>query len=73
MPKPSSGEAQLRKKQLIKEAGSNPLKKLAAEKTGDELVKKAQQQADKLKEEADRKASDIMAAAQKKADELKNK
>ena len=67
------GEAQLRKKQLVKEAGSNPLKKVAAEKTGDELVKKAQQQAEKLKKEADVKAESIMETARKKADELKNK
>ncbi len=66
------GEAQLRRKQLIKEAGSNPLKKVAAEKTGDELVKKAQQQADKLKKDADTKAGTIMEDARKKADALKN-
>ena len=66
------GEAQLRKKQLVKEAGSNPLKKVAAEKTGDELVRKAQQQAEKLKKEADLKAESIMETARKKADELKN-
>jgi AsmA-like C-terminal region/AsmA family len=65
------GEAELRKKQLIKEAGSNPLKKLAAEKTGDELVKSANKQADKLKTEADLKAEAILQAARKKADDMK--
>ncbi len=67
------GEAQLRKKQLVKEAGSNPLKKVAAEKTGDELIKKARQQADNLNKNADVKAKAIMDAAQKQADALKNK
>jgi hypothetical protein len=65
------GEAELRKKQLIKEAGSNPLKKLAAEKTGDELVKSANKQADKLKTDADSKAEAILQSARKKADDLK--
>ncbi len=67
------GEAELRKKQLVNEAGSNPLKKLAAEKTGEQLVKKAKQQAEKLKEEADQKAEAIMEKAKEKAEELKNK
>lgn len=66
------GEARLRKKQLVNEAGSNPLKKLAAEKTGDELVKKAQQQAERLKQEADKNAKAIMEKARQKAEDLKN-
>ena len=65
------GEAELRKKQLVKEAGSNPMKKLAAEKTGDELVKSANKQAANLKAEAEAKAEAIMQTARKKADELK--
>ncbi|HYW96365.1 MAG TPA: AsmA-like C-terminal region-containing protein, partial [Bacteroidales bacterium] len=67
------GEAQLRKKQLVKEAGSNPIKKIAAEKTGDELVKQARQKAEKLKQQADKNAEAIMEKARQKAGDLKNK
>lgn len=67
------GEAELRKKQLVKEAGNNPLKKIAAEKTGDGLVKTAENQAEKLKAKADKKAEAIMEAARKKAEDLKQK
>jgi len=65
------GEAELRRKQLIKEAGSNPLKKLAAEKSGDALVSKAKEKAKTLEKEADEKADNIILEAQKKADDLK--
>ncbi len=67
------GEARLRKKQLVKEAGSNPLKKLAAEKTGDGLISQSEKQAEKLKKEAGAKADAIMETARKKADELQGK
>ena len=67
------GEARLRKNQLVKEAGNNPLKKLAAEKTGDGLIKTAENQAKKLNEEADTRAQKIIDAANQKAEELKNK
>ena len=67
------GEAKLRKKQLVKEAGSNPFKKIAAEKTGDALIKTAKKQAVKLEAEANEKANKLMAAAQKKADNIKSK
>ena len=67
------GEAQLRKKQLVKEAGNNPVKKIAAERSGDALIKTARNQASGLQTEADEKAKKIMEAAQKKADAIKNK
>lgn len=67
------GEAELRKKQLLKEAGSNPLKKLVAEKTGDGLIKSAKSKAAKLESEADVKADKLMTEAQKRADALKSK
>ncbi|MCF8381792.1 MAG: hypothetical protein K9H49_19630 [Bacteroidales bacterium] len=67
------GEAELRRKQLIKEAGSNPVKKLAAEKTGDALVKKAKEQAADLEKTANEKADKLMAEAQAKADAIKSK
>ena len=67
------GEAKLRKKQLVKEAGSNPVKKLAAERTGDGLISTAEKQAEKLRAEADEKAEAIMNAARKRADEIKSK
>jgi len=67
------GEAKLRKKQLIKEAGSNVFKKLAAEKSGDALIKSAKKQAVKLEAEANEKADKLMASAQEKADAIKSK
>lgn len=67
------GEARLRKAQLVKEAGSNPLKKVAAEKTGDALIKTAENKAKQLEEEADKQADNIMEEAEKRADEIKNK
>ncbi|MCK4922361.1 MAG: hypothetical protein KAS71_15015, partial [Bacteroidales bacterium] len=67
------GEAELRKKQLVKEAGSNPLKKLAAEKTGDALIKTAKGKATKLESEANVKADKLMVEAQKKADAIKSR
>ncbi len=67
------GEAELRKKQLVREAGNNPIKKIAAEKTGDGLVKSARQQAGKLETEANEKAEQILDKAREKTEELKNK
>jgi hypothetical protein len=66
-------EAQLQKKQLVKDAGTNPIKKIAAEKAGDALIKTAENQALKLKQEADAKAQAVIDAANKKAEELKSK
>ncbi len=65
------GEANLQGKNLVKEAGSNPLKKVAAEKTAAGLTKKTQQNAATLNKEADAKAKAILDTAQKKADALK--
>jgi hypothetical protein len=67
------GEAELQGKNLIKEAGSNPLKKTMAEKAASELVKKANQKAETLNKEAETKANAILEEAQKKADALKQK
>lgn len=65
-----TGEAQLRKKQLVEEAGNNPIKRMAAEKAGDSLIKSAREKAEKLKEESQQQAQQIIETARKKADEL---
>jgi hypothetical protein len=54
----------------IKDAGSNPLKKVAAEQYARTLKSEAQKKALKLEEEADQKADDIMQKAQEQADNL---
>ncbi len=66
------GEAKLRKKQLVKEAGNNPIKKIAAEKTGDGLINSAEKQAARLEAEADEKAQKVIDEARKRVEELKN-
>ncbi len=66
------GEARLRKKQLVKEAGNNPIKKLAAEKTGDGLINSAEKQAARLEAEADEKAQKVLDEARKRVEDLKN-
>ncbi|MFW5819988.1 MAG: AsmA-like C-terminal region-containing protein [Bacteroidota bacterium] len=63
------GEAKLRKKQLVKEAGNNPIKKLAAEKTGDGLISSAEKQAARLEAEAEEKAQKVLDEARKRVEE----
>lgn len=65
------GEAKLRKKQLVKEAGNNPIKKIAAEKTGDGLINSAEKQAVRLEAEAEEKAQKVLDEARKRVEELK--
>ena len=49
-------EAEKKKADLVSKAGSNAIKKLAAEKAGDALVAEAKKQGDKLIAEAEKKA-----------------
>ena len=63
-------EGQNQKTKLIKDAGSNFLKKKAAEVAGKQAVKTANKQADKVEAEANKKADEAMAKAQKKADAI---
>ncbi len=58
-------------KKLIDEAGSNPLKKRAAELTADKIRKEADEKADKVEAEANQKADDLMKKAREEADKLK--
>ena len=55
----------------IKDAGSNPLKKIAAEQYAKTLKTESEKKAEKLEAEADKKADDIMSKAREQADKLK--
>lgn len=55
---------------LIQEAGSNPLKKKAAEISAKKLNDEAEKKAKKLEDEAQAKADDIMQKARERADKL---
>ena len=63
-------EAKIQNDKLIKEAGSNILKKKGAEIAGKKLIKEADKQAIKIESEGTRQADAIMAKAQEKADTL---
>lgn len=52
-------EAEKKKADLVSKAGSNAIKKLAAEKAGDALVAEAKKQGDKLIAEAEKKAAGL--------------
>lgn len=52
-------EAEKQKAELVSKAGSNAIKKLAAEKAGDALVAEAKKQGDKLIAEAEKKAAEL--------------
>jgi hypothetical protein len=56
---------------LIAEAGSNPLKKKAAEVLAEKAKKQAEDKASKTEQEANQKADAIMNAARQKADQIK--
>ena len=56
-------EAEKQKVNLVNKAGSNILKKLAAEKTGDLLITEAKEQAAKLVAEAEKKGNELIAKA----------
>jgi hypothetical protein len=63
-------EADKQAEELIKAAGSNPLKKKAAEISAKKIRDEANEKAQKLEDEADKKADDIMKKAQERADKL---
>lgn len=56
--------------QVIKEAGSNFIKKKLAKEAGKKLVKEADKQAKKAEAEANKRADDMEAKAQKEADAI---
>jgi hypothetical protein len=63
-------EAKVQNDNLIKEAGSNPFKKKAAEIAGKKLMQEADKNANKIEAEGNKQADAIMAKAQEKADAL---
>jgi hypothetical protein len=64
-------EAAKQAKALMDQAGSNPIKQVAAKKAGEKLVKEAEEKAVKIEKEGDAKADTIMREAREKADKLK--
>jgi hypothetical protein len=56
---------------LMSEAGNNPIKKKAAELSGNKIKKEAEEKAQKIEKEGDTKADAIMNAATAKADQIK--
>lgn len=58
-------EAQKQADALVEKAGSNALKKIAAQKAGEALVQEAQKQADKLLKEAEQKGDELIEKAKK--------
>ncbi len=65
----SSANAEIDK--LMQEAGSNPIKKKAAELAGNKLKAEADKKASGIEATANKKADDVMNAAQAKADAIK--
>ena len=63
-------EAKVQNDNLIKEAGSNPFKKKAAEIAGKKLLEEADSNANKVEAEGKKQADSIMTKAQEKADTL---
>lgn len=59
-------EAEKQKAALVEKAGSNTIKKLAAEKAGDALVAEAKKQGDKLIAEAEKKGDELIEKAKNK-------
>ena len=62
-------EAEKKKNDLVSKAGSNALKKLAAEKAGDALVIEAKRQGEKLIAEAESKGDELIEAAKDKVND----
>ena len=60
-------EAEKQGEELVKEAGSNSLKKIAARKAADEMVRQAEKQSEKLLQEAQLKADEKMEKARAEA------
>ena len=65
-------EARKQKADLIKKAGNDPFKKLAAETLGKKLIKEADKKANQLETKAQNQANLIMKNTQTKADKLVN-
>jgi uncharacterized protein involved in outer membrane biogenesis len=63
-------EARKQGAQLVEDAGSNPLKKIAANKAAEELVKQAEKQSANLVREAGEKGDAIIASAKEKAGKI---
>lgn len=63
-------EAEKQGDALIAKAGNNPIKKAAAKKSKEELVKTAHKKAKDLNNEADKQAKKVTGAAQKEADDI---
>jgi vacuolar-type H+-ATPase subunit H len=63
-------EAEKQGENLVKEAGSNPMKKFAAKQAADELVRQAEKQAENLLNEAQLKADEILASAKAEAEKI---
>lgn len=57
---------------LVRDAGGNPVKKLAAEKAAEQLRKEGEQKAQRTEQEANQRADQLMAEARRKADALLN-
>lgn len=64
-------EGQKGAQKLMDEAGSNPLKKKAAEIAGNKLIKEANESATKAENTANTQADNIMQKAREKADQVK--
>ena len=65
-------EARKQADEVIKKAGDNPIKKMAAESLAKNLIKKADQKANQLETKAENQANLIMKNAREKADKLTN-
>lgn len=63
-------EADKQAKDLVKQAGGNPLKKIAAEKAAQKLKDEAEKKAVGVENEGNKKADALMAKAQQEADEI---
>jgi vacuolar-type H+-ATPase subunit H len=51
----------------VKEAGNNPLKKVAAQRTADEMVNQARKKSDALLQEAQLKSDEVLKKAREEA------
>ncbi len=69
----AKAEAKKEIDKLIKEAGSNPIAKMAAKEAGKELQAEADKTADNLQKEANKKADQLVAETKKQTDNIKQK
>ncbi|MDT8432004.1 MAG: AsmA-like C-terminal region-containing protein [Bacteroidales bacterium] len=63
-------EARKQGEQLVEDAGNNPLKKIAANRAAEELIKQAEKQAASLVKEAEEKGDTIIARAKEEAGKI---